>query len=204
MLGLDISSEALESARTLFTHPAVEYLQADVRNLTALERGFDAIVSFETIEHLPNPEALICEAHRVLVPGGLFICSTPNRNYSGKGNGQNPYHLCEWSYEEFASNFARWFEIDEQYHQSPSPGYIRYLELLAEVELLRKQVQFSRLLRFEAVARRVFGKRPMHVRPLQEALWRITPGDFDLQPLYKPEAEHLTFILVGRSKKRRF
>jgi SAM-dependent methyltransferase len=201
VLGVDISSEAISFARDQFAHPAVEYLQGDVRKLTAIQRDFDAVVSFETIEHLADPEDLIREAQSVLVPGGLFICSTPNRDFSGKGNGQNPYHLCEWSYGEFASSFSRWFDIDEQYHQSPAPGYVRYLELLAEFERLQKQVRFSRLLRFEAFARRVLGKTRMDVQPLPEILRRITPGDFDLQPLRKPGPEHLSFILVGRSRK---
>jgi SAM-dependent methyltransferase len=38
----------------------------------------DAVVSFETLEHLVNPGKAISQFVRILLPGGLFICSVPN------------------------------------------------------------------------------------------------------------------------------
>lgn len=39
---------------------------------------FDTIVSSDVIEHLVNPIVAMREIFRVLKPGGLFICNTPN------------------------------------------------------------------------------------------------------------------------------
>jgi SAM-dependent methyltransferase len=38
---------------------------------------FDVVVTLETIEHVLDPDALLAEAHRVLVPGGSLVLSTP-------------------------------------------------------------------------------------------------------------------------------
>lgn len=41
--------------------------------------AFDLITMFATLEHLANPEAIIREVHRALVPGGTLLLTTPSR-----------------------------------------------------------------------------------------------------------------------------
>jgi SAM-dependent methyltransferase len=198
--GVDISPEAIAIARTRFAHQSVEYVQGDATNLAPLGKTFDAAVSFETIEHLADPAALIRAVHRVIAPGGFFACSTPNRNFAHKG-GPNPYHLCEWSHAEFLEAFGRHFEIAEQYHQSPSPAYIRHLDLLRELGAIHKQMRFSVAFRFEGVVRRILGKEPLNGHPLPESLWRIAPGDYPIEPLTQPSPNHNVFLLAGRARQ---
>jgi SAM-dependent methyltransferase len=197
--GVDISPEAIECARAQFAHPRVELLSGDVRDLAGFGRQFDAAVSFETIEHLPDPEALLREVHKVLVPGGFFVCSTPNRDYHRKGH-TNPYHLCEWSYEKFHDAFEQRFEIDGRYHQSPSPVYLRHLELLSEVGGIQKQLRFSVAFRLEEALRNMLGKQPLNGHRLPESLWRIVPGDYAIEPISQPSRLHAAYILAGRAR----
>lgn len=73
--GADISLEALRYARKRF--PA-SYVAADALRLP-FGRVFDAVVSFETLEHVRDAGRFLEEVRRVLRPGGQLILSTPNR-----------------------------------------------------------------------------------------------------------------------------
>ncbi|GIV76061.1 MAG: hypothetical protein KatS3mg050_0455 [Litorilinea sp.] len=42
------------------------------------DASFDAVLCFETVEHLPHPERLVQELGRVTRPGGTLILTTPN------------------------------------------------------------------------------------------------------------------------------
>jgi SAM-dependent methyltransferase len=39
---------------------------------------FDVITSFDVIEHIPDPNALLRKAHEILRPGGVIYLQTPN------------------------------------------------------------------------------------------------------------------------------
>jgi len=61
---------------------AIETLGLDVR-ITTLEEaqceseGYDALALLEVIEHVPDPNAVLREANRVVKPGGLILVETP-------------------------------------------------------------------------------------------------------------------------------
>jgi ubiquinone/menaquinone biosynthesis C-methylase UbiE len=199
--GMDISADAIACARKQFAHPHVEFITGDATSLVGIGRPFDAAVSFETIEHLSDPESLLREVRRVLTPAGFFACSTPNRDYARRSGPPNPYHLCEWSYAEFETAFARHFEIEGRFHQSPAPAYLRHLELLSEIEGIQKKLRFSVAFRAEAALRRLLGKEQLNGYHLAETLWRITPGDCVIEPIEQPSLSHAAFILTGRPRR---
>lgn len=63
---------------------------------------FDAVTSFETLEHIGPRETFVAELARVLRPGGLLVLSTPNARYTqpGPDGPSNPYHLHEYEPNE--------------------------------------------------------------------------------------------------------
>ena len=85
--GVDISQEAIDEATESFQADNLRYYCSDYRLLktdavpvalrTAYERGFDVVVSLETIEHLPDPADLVRVLHAGLRPGGILIASVP-------------------------------------------------------------------------------------------------------------------------------
>jgi SAM-dependent methyltransferase len=198
---IDVDPEAVAYAQDHFGGPNLTFLQASAEELTALDRQFDLVVSFETIEHLSDPAEFIREVRGVLRPGGRFICSTPNRDFAGKDSGQpNPFHLSEMTFAEFTEVFEEHFQVKEQFHQSHSEAYLRHVQLTGELSRVAKTVRFSKLLALENRMRKWLGKEALNVQPPAGNLGRAVPGDFVIEPLGTPLASHLVFILVGHAR----
>jgi SAM-dependent methyltransferase len=49
----------------------------DLTSLTYADESFDVVLTSETLEHVPDLSAALCEIRRVLVPGGIHICTVP-------------------------------------------------------------------------------------------------------------------------------
>lgn len=54
-------------------------LEASGYQLPFRADSFDFVTALEIVEHLHYPEELMVEISRVLRPGGVFVCTTPNR-----------------------------------------------------------------------------------------------------------------------------
>ena len=96
VVGVDISWGACKEARSAY---GVNAVVADARRLPFRTSSFEAIVSFETIEHLLRPWDFLEECRRLLQRKGKFIISTPNRQMSIFQ--ENPYHVREYRPQEF-------------------------------------------------------------------------------------------------------
>jgi 2-polyprenyl-6-hydroxyphenyl methylase/3-demethylubiquinone-9 3-methyltransferase len=71
-VGADLSETALAVAE----RHGVEPVRADVADLPFDDASFDVVVAGEVLEHVPDLEAVVAEACRVLKPGGTFVCDT--------------------------------------------------------------------------------------------------------------------------------
>jgi ubiquinone/menaquinone biosynthesis C-methylase UbiE len=81
ILAADFSSKAVESGEAFATRKRIDnvrWLQADMQDIPLESSSVDTVVSFETIEHVPDPKKAIQEVYRVLKPGGRFFLTTPN------------------------------------------------------------------------------------------------------------------------------
>src|ERR1019366_4929606 len=95
--GVDISEAACFHARSKY---GIDAKLGAAEKIPLGEGSVDVVVSFETIEHIPNPDRFLDECVRVLVPGGRLIISTPNKSIYGQAV-QNPYHWSEMTEEGF-------------------------------------------------------------------------------------------------------
>jgi SAM-dependent methyltransferase len=82
------------------------FVRADLAGLPFAARRFDAVTSFQVIEHLADPHAYLAQIARVLAPGGVLLLSTPNLRQS---DGENPYHLHEYEAAELEAALAAHF-----------------------------------------------------------------------------------------------
>jgi ubiquinone/menaquinone biosynthesis C-methylase UbiE len=81
--GADFSASAVEIAKEKMTHSPeladrVAYVQADAQDMPFDACSFDIVISCETIEHVPDARAAVCEMHRVCKLGGALCLTTPN------------------------------------------------------------------------------------------------------------------------------
>lgn len=85
----------------------VEFIQMEIPPLVGLEDNtFDCVVSFQVIEHIQDDHAFVKEIQRVLKPGGVFICTTPNIKMSLT---RNPWHIREYTVGGLRSLFEQYF-----------------------------------------------------------------------------------------------
>lgn len=76
--------------------------------------SFDVILSFETLEHVEDPNALIKEFHRLLSPGGRVIVSVPNDWSDESGEDPNPYHLQVYTWDRLAAELGSHFIVESK------------------------------------------------------------------------------------------
>ncbi|MEO7199427.1 MAG: class I SAM-dependent methyltransferase, partial [Dokdonella sp.] len=104
VVGVDISAEAISHARARYQRDNLSFATGDAAALTFSDQRFDLIVSFETLEHLYEQEALVAGFARMLAPSGVLLISSPDkRTYSEIAGFRNEFHVRELYREELMS-----------------------------------------------------------------------------------------------------
>ncbi|MEZ3499126.1 methyltransferase domain-containing protein [Pantoea sp. KPR_PJ] len=82
------------------------------------DHSVDVVISFETLEHVPDPEGLLAEFHRVLTPAGRIIVSVPNDWSDETGEDPNPFHLHIYDLDKLRNQIKINFELEQIVVQS--------------------------------------------------------------------------------------
>ena len=90
----------------------VEYYDMEVPPIGFENCSFDAVVSFQVIEHIEKDIDFVREVSRVLRPGGKFVVSTPNAPMSLT---RNPWHVREYNADELRNLLECHFSKVEAY-----------------------------------------------------------------------------------------
>lgn len=77
---MDVSSKMLNIAKEILEKEKIDFQIKKLTSETLLldNEIFDYVISFETLEHMPNPKKFIMELSRVLKPKGGLLLTTPN------------------------------------------------------------------------------------------------------------------------------
>ena len=119
--GIDLDIATIAHARSTYAAAGnLRFAQGSITALPLPEGSVDLVVSFETIEHLPQVDqpAMLAEFARVLAPDGLLVMSSSNRpEYSERRHYRNPFHVHELDREELARLVAARFATTRWYRQ---------------------------------------------------------------------------------------
>jgi SAM-dependent methyltransferase len=128
---------------------------ADMRRLPFAPASFAAVISVQSIEHVPDPERALAEVVRVLEPGGRAVFVTPNRLTFGRPDEIiDPYHYIEYDAAELGSLCAPVFEsvavlglFGSERYQSLVDAEHHELERLLRLDPLRLRALVPRRVR---------------------------------------------------------
>lgn len=115
--GFDLSKETVEYATKYYGNKSVAFFEADVCNMPNSLSKTDVIVSFETIEHIKDPETFLswCSKHC-----DIMITSSPIRGSFGRSH----FHLFEYRLSQFINVLQKHFNNVEMFVQKKDVGII--------------------------------------------------------------------------------
>jgi ubiquinone/menaquinone biosynthesis C-methylase UbiE len=161
--GVDIDDAAIRHASTRYSKANLQFVKGSITNVPIPEnQSFDVIVCFEAIEHIEDHEALLSEVKRLLKPGGIFIVSTPNKEYEDDEE-ENPFHVKELTFQEFdallTGHFAHVNYLGQRLHPASSLWLLGNANGTAVQEFLieRKGEEFQQFANEKRVARYFIG-----------------------------------------------
>jgi SAM-dependent methyltransferase len=116
LVGVDVCQTTCDHARRKY---GIDARVGSAEAIPVPAGSVDLVVSFETIEHLPEPALFLDECRRVLGRGGSLVISTPNRAVYREVSVPNPFHCSEMSQEEFVTLLADRFAGVRLFTQRP-------------------------------------------------------------------------------------
>jgi len=97
VLGIDVQENFLEVFRKKVAGDSkFQIVNMSAEKMSLDDASFDAIITIETIEHIPDLKKAAAEFHRVLKKGGELIITCPNRLFPFENHGirigEKEYH----------------------------------------------------------------------------------------------------------------
>jgi SAM-dependent methyltransferase len=128
-------------AKKLEGYPNTHFIQTEVPPFKGLaDNTFDCVVSFQVIEHIKNDDLFVKEIHRVLKPGGIFLCTTPNIKMSLS---RNPWHIREYTVESLYKRLHNYFPSVEKNGVYAGPAAMDYY--------LKNKESVNKIMRFDVL-----------------------------------------------------
>jgi SAM-dependent methyltransferase len=132
LTALDVSDVYLDIARRRLAGYDVQFVKSEVEHAGFTSGSFDCIICTEVLEHIVDPNRVLREVKRLLVPGGRAVITIPNDvlidrlrallRYTparwltaGRSDwGGGDFHLHKWTPSQFQGLLSRQFVVYEQ------------------------------------------------------------------------------------------
>lgn len=157
-IGVDYSEATLIEARK--KHAAIQnlsFVSGSVPPIPLPDNSRDVITAFQFIEHIHHRLEFMQEVKRVLRPGGVFICTTPNIKMS---IARNPFHVHEYTFDEMRKEAGSVFENIEIKGLQGNPTVNTYYAQNA------------------AWAKKILRLDPLGIHKMLPASWIVKPYNF--------------------------
>lgn len=103
--GYETDEDAIQFAKSVFPFRNIHFEYGDI--LKGIDgSGFDYVIMIDVIEHIEKERIALDNVKKMMLPGGTFICSTPNR-LSRYRKGE--CHVREYAPKEFEGILKRHF-----------------------------------------------------------------------------------------------
>jgi ubiquinone/menaquinone biosynthesis C-methylase UbiE len=124
--GVDYSNETVKIANEKHKNKTnLKFISSSVPPLPFEDNSLEVLTAFQFIEHIEDRLGFIKEVKRVLKPGGIFLCSTPNIKMS---IARNPFHVHEYTFDEMKKEAGSIFDKIELYGVQGNSKVNKYYE----------------------------------------------------------------------------
>jgi len=115
IVGVDVSPMAIQTAKSKYKKSNLDFCVGDGIKLPFNDNSFDAITSFQVIEHLVDYENYFKEIKRVLRPSGILILTTPNAEIRVRPGNKpwNRFHVHEFVGKELDELLSKYFSFTQ-------------------------------------------------------------------------------------------
>jgi 2-polyprenyl-3-methyl-5-hydroxy-6-metoxy-1,4-benzoquinol methylase len=147
-VGVEMSDAASRHAREVL---GLDVRVGDLLGCKFQAASFDVVTLFHVLEHLPDPDAALAEARRVIAPGGRLLLEVPNfgslQSRLAKGRGFHvdaPRHLFHFTRAALLEMLQRaGFEMLRVSTHSFEFGYYGMLQSLLNLATRRQNVLYE-------------------------------------------------------------
>jgi ubiquinone/menaquinone biosynthesis C-methylase UbiE len=111
--GVDVSAAAVAYAAQLYQADNLAFATGDGFALQFPDGHFDMVVTFETIEHVPDGDRFVKELARVTDPQGTLLLSTPYKGYDFP----DPTHINTYDASDLFALLRKHFDEVGEFYQ---------------------------------------------------------------------------------------
>ena len=196
VVGVEINPETLWfNPRRYRAQGHVMLVHGDGCRLPLADRCMEVVVALEVIEHVEAPGEMLHQCARVLRPDGVFVVSTPNYEVTRNAN---PWHVREYTVNEFEALLREHFTDVALYQQSVTPASAVMARRCARgLMTVARGVATAAGLRplLRGIKRRVAPERPRMTADDQIDMAKLDPR-YDVEPYDANSAGPPAYILA--------